>query len=244
MKVQMSQQTPFISRLVRSWRSLSDFLLPRLCCGCGQELALDEHLVCPACVAGLRRESLHDWNFNPGFARLDHHPLLQRVGAFAIYERDGIVASLVHRLKYDRLRRLGLWMGQWAARELQPTGLFDGVDALVPLPLTSRRLRWRGFNQAEAIAEGISRVLGIPVRTDLLCRTLDTESQTHFRTEQRCRNAVDAFSATQADCQGAHLMLIDDVMTTGTTLLGALHALQDKPDVRLSVFVFAWTPLS
>ena len=227
----------------RLFRSLLDLLLPRTCGGCGRVLALDEELVCPSCLRSVGREKLRNWECNPYFARLDAHESLVRVGAFAVYVRDSIAAHLVQRLKYGRHHELGLWMGMWAARELQPTGLFAGVDALVPLPLTPRRLRWRGFNQSEKIAEGMAKVLGIPVRTDLLRRTLDRESQTHFHADRRRQNAALAFEATGIDVSGKHLMLVDDVMTTGTTMLGALRALEGNADTRFSVFVFAWTPL-
>lgn len=228
----------------RLFRSLLDLLFPRTCCGCGRVLALDEQLVCPACLRGIGREKLHDWQCNPYFARLDAHEALVRVGAFAVYVRGSIAARLVQRLKYGRHYELGVWMGMWAARALQPTGLFEGVDALVPLPLTRRRQRWRGFNQSEMIAEGMARVLGLPVRTDILRRTLDRESQTHFHAERRRTNAARVFEATGTDVHGQHLMLVDDVMTTGTTMLGAIRALEGNADTRLSVFVFAWTPLS
>lgn len=227
---------------VAEWMSaLLDFLLPRLCPGCGRRLVKGEGLVCPRCLMELTLEWDYDWLTNPYMNEWNSHACLKHVGALARYRKKGIVARIVHQLKYHRRYELGRWMGQLAVRELQPTGLFDGVDVLVPIPLTRSRRNWRGFNQAEMIAEGIAEELGIEVRTDILVRTLDRESQTHFTHDRRRGNMQGVFAlASGANVRGLHLMLVDDVMTTGATMLSALQTLEQQPDVQLSAFAWAW----
>ena len=228
-------------------RQLQDFFFPRTCIGCDTRLASSEQFLCPSCRLTMPYESLEtDWQLNRHVLRWrSEHPSLVRMGALCIYRRENTAARMVHQLKFGRDYKLGLWMGQMAAKRLGPTGLFDDVDALVPLPLSSKRRRRRGFNQAESIVEGLSQELNIPMRTDLLCRVVDRESQTHFRLADRFRNGQHVFSLAEgAEACGQHLMLVDDVLTTGTTMMSAVGALEALPEMRLSTFAWAWVNLS
>ena len=173
------------------------------------------------------------------------HERLERIGALMRYEHGNVAAHIIHALKYYRHFELGPWMGRMAVERLVESGLFEGVDALLPLPLTRARRRFRGFNQAEYIACGMAEVLGIPVLTRTLRRVAERESQTHFTLNQRLQNARHVFELQEADgLEGRHVMLVDDVMTTGTTLLGALEVMEQLPDVRISCFAWAWVMLS
>lgn len=226
-------------------RSLQDLFFPRLCAGCGQHLALGEKLVCVHCQMCLPLETNHDWTGNWRVNQWATHEHLERIGALTRYCRRNAAANIVHALKYQRIHALGSWMGQVAVHLLSDTGLFDGVDALVPLPITPARRHYRGFNQSELIAQGMSEALGLPVLPEALRRTIDRESQTHFTTQQRRQNAVNVFQLGITDGLDAkHLMLVDDVMTTGTTMLSALTTLEQLPDIRISCFAWAWVPRS
>lgn len=227
------------------YRSLADLLMPRLCCGCGQRLALDEQLVCAGCQMALPLETNHDWAYNQRMNRWAAHKRLVRMGALTRYEHGNIAANIIHELKYHRRPELGLWMGRVAVAMLGDTGLYEGVDALVPLPLTRARKRFRGFNQSEQIAKGMGEALGIPVLTNVLRRTVERESQTHFSLHDRLENAQRVFDVDEVDkLDNQHIMLVDDVMTTGTTMLGAVEVLEERTDVRLSCFTWAWVTLS
>ena len=233
------------AQLGAGWMSeLLDFLLPRLCPGCGRRLSKGEGPVCPQCLLKLTLEWNYDWRTNPRMLQWNEHTCLQKVGALARYHKKGIVAHVVHQLKYHRRYELGPWMGRLAVRELRQTGLFDDVDVLVPIPLTRSRRNWRGFNQAEKIAEGMAEELGIEMRTDILVRMKNLESQTHLTHEQRRGNMEGVFAlAPGAKVEGLHLMLVDDVMTTGATMLSAIQALEQVPGVQLSAFAWAWVEI-
>ena len=225
-------------------RSLLELLFPRDCCGCGTRLAKDERFVCPMCLMKLSREMDYDWRTNQRILLWRGHEALKQVGAFTRYHRKGVAANIIHQLKYFRHYELGPWMGRMAAHELVETGLFEGVQVLVPLPLTSRRQRQRGFNQSEEIAKGMSEVLGIEVRTDMLERNVERTSQTHYTLAQRKRDLGQVFSLKDAEAlTGKHVMLVDDVMTTGATMLAAIEAIEQTRDLKLSAFAWAWTPL-
>ena len=226
---------------------LLDFLFPRTCVVCDTRLAMGEQYVCPRCLMSLPLESMStDWELNRHvFQWRSEHPALCRMAALCIYQRENAAAHLVHALKFERNLEQGIWMGRLAAKKLKGSGLFDGVDALVPLPLSRRRQHHRGFNQAEAIARGLSLETGIPLRTDLLLRNADRESQTHFRLADRFRNGRDLFAlADGAEAEGLHLMLVDDVLTTGATMMSAVGVLEQFPDIRISTFSWAWVNMS
>ncbi len=226
---------------------LLDFFFPRTCVICDRRLAIGEQFVCPPCLMSLPLESVAtDWQLNRHvFQWRSEHPVLYRMGALCIYHRENAAAHLVHALKFERNREQGIWMGRLAAKKLKDTDLFDGVDAFVPLPLSRARQRHRGFNQAEAIAQGLSQETGIPLRTDLLVRNVDRESQTHFQLSDRFLNGRDLFSLAEgAEASGQHLMLVDDVLTTGATMMSAVSVLENFSDVRISTFAWAWVNMS
>ena len=226
------------------WRSVKELMFPRDCAGCGCQLALDEEFVCPQCMLDLPWETRHEWVYNWRMSIRTQHPCLQRMGALMRYRRDNVAAQIVRNMKFHRRPELGNWMGRLAAERLRDTGLFDGVDILVPIPLTKSRLHVRGFNQAEKIAEAMAAELGLEVCTDVLRRIRDIESQTHFQLDERLENAKDLFALTDEArvLAGRHVMIVDDVMTTGRTMLSAIEELEKVPEIRLSTFAWAWIP--
>ena len=225
------------------WQGLLELLLPRVCCSCGERLAAGEELVCAQCQLTLPLEGNHDWDFNRRKTAWGDHPALCHVGALTRYERSNTSAALVRSLKFHRRYELGAWMGRVAVLSLRDTGLFEGVEVLIPIPLTRRRLRSRGFNQAEKIADGLAAELHVPVRTDVLRRLRYQESQTHFMLTKRRDNVQGIFQLlTDEGLRGKHVMIVDDVITTGATMLAAIEAMETVPDIRISVFAWAWAP--
>lgn len=224
--------------------SLKELFFPRHCAVCGCRLAPGEQFVCPTCMLSLPWEQHRDWEYNWRTVIRDSHPSLQRMGALMRYARDNGAAGIVHELKFYRQYELGQWMCCLAVQRLRGTGLFDGVDVLLPIPLTRVRQHRRGFNQSEEIARGMAVALGIDVCTCALRRIREMESQTHFTLAERMENARDIFALTDKAqaLAGRHVMIVDDVMTTGRTMLSAIEELEKVPDIRLSTFAWAWIP--
>ena len=189
-------------------------------------------------------ERRYEWVYNWRTVIRDRHPVIQRMGALMRYDRQNGAAHIVRELKFHRHYELGAWMGRLAVKRLRMTGLFDGIDVLLPIPLTKARLHTRGFNQSEKIAEGMAAELGIDVCTDALRRIREIESQTHFTLDERWENAKDIFALTAKawTLAGRHVMIVDDVMTTGRTMLSAIEELEKIPSIRLSTFAWAWIP--
>ena len=160
--------------------------------------------------------------------------------AYLYYYKEGKYSSLIHHLKYHDHPEVGTYLGRLAATELRESGFFDGIDLIIPVPLSRKRYHQRGYNQSDYIAQGISEVTHIALRTDCLARTVDTDTQTHKSKEERWKNTKDIFQVVNPETlKGKHLLLIDDVATTGATLHACASTLLTLPGVRISIFALA-----
>ncbi len=221
---------PFAERLAgwrASWAELERWLLPAACLLCEAPIAEREGdvLVCGLCRSRWQAVPgpLCPRCGQPAFAGFacricpDWSPGLRRVRSAVWLEESARHA--VHRLKYDGWWRVAEAMAE-AMRGLEP---LTGRVSLIPVPLGARRARERGYNQSERIATALGRLIGAPVRCDLLHRVRDTRTQTALTPEERQANLAGAFTCRGA--QGLELVLVDDVFTTGATLVSAASAL-------------------
>lgn len=133
-------------------------------------------------------------------------------------------------------------MGEYMAGELCDSGFFEGIDYLLPVPLFSSRLRQRGYNQSELLARGISCVTGIPLCTDAVVRSRNNATQTHKSGYARWQNVDRLFLSTPhaANLHDKHILLVDDVLTTGATLVACADALLGVENIKISVLTLAW----
>ncbi len=182
--------------------------------------------------------------FNPLVERLLCHAPITRATSYFHYERRSPYARLIHAAKYEGQPGIGKELAAEYARILLPTGFFTGINAIVAVPLSRGRLIKRGYNQSLYIAEGISAVTGIPVIAALKAR--HHSSQTRKDARQRFVNASGIYLAIDDVLQGiGHILLVDDVATTGATLCACAEALHAAaPAAGLSVFTIAATRLS
>lgn len=214
-----------------------DLLSPRCCAGCHKRLTIDEQFLCSTCYSHL--PLTHLWE------QADDNPMVrifwgrinvERAAALFYYEPNTEVAQFIHAIKYGGNSEGAELLGRMAAQQMAATGFFDGIDALVPVPLTKEREHQRGYNQSELIARGISQATGLPVYSGLLRRESFAESQTHLNAYERRENVERAFRLLHSETAAHHhLLLVDDVMTTGSTLMACALQLQQAPGVRLSM---------
>lgn len=223
---------------------LSPLLFPRRCLLCGSLLETGVEVLCLACNAGMPRTGYHLLPDNRMERKLWFRLPLRRAAAGFFYERGSGFSHLIHRMKYNGRRDVCLAMGRMVAAELSAASFFDGMDLIVPVPLHRRKQRKRGYNQSTLIARGLSQVTGLPVLPTALMRVRDTPSQTLYLTPyQRWQNMAGSFRALHPDaCAGRHILLVDDVFTTGATIVACADALAGVRGVTFSVLTLAAVP--
>lgn len=203
-------------------RSLLDVLFPPVCSGCGDLLVEGEEYLCLDCLAHLPRSFYH--------LQPDDNPMIQRFAglfpfvratSWLLYSHGNIVSRLIHEFKYFNRPQVAARVGQLMAEELAINGFFNDIDAIIPMAQHWTRRMKRGYNQAEYLADGISQVTGLEV-TDNLRAAKRHRTQTRVSLDERRTNPRGSFRAIRPEeLAGRHILLIDDVCTTGATLTEA-----------------------
>ena len=219
---------------------LIDLIFPRHCCVCGETLSRQERDICLACLYSLPKiEPHHKKEIEQTFwGKVE----VERATSFMYYRKGSPYNALMHRLKYKNAPEVGIRLAEMAAKELLDSGFFDGITRIVPLPLSKKKLRKRGYNQSEYIATGLSNITGIPVDTTLVKRDIANETQTHKNRDERWENVRYIFLANDCgDMENEHVLLVDDILTTGATLCSCASTLKSVSNCRISIFTLAYT---
>lgn len=168
-------------------------------------------------------------------------PVTAAASAF-LYAPGGIMSPVIRKIKYLSQKNLCQYLGEIMALEPQSAAVLDGADALIPVPLTPQRMRQRGYNQSAELCVGISRLTHLPVIEGVLQRKSFSSSQTQKSGNERAENVRGAFYLSDKQLlAGKHVVLVDDIMTTGATLLECLMALRDVPDIKISILTLCQT---
>ena len=224
------------------WQRLLDLLAPRLCVVCGRRLSPTERVLCASCNMHLPRTGFQFDAWNNILARLFWGIIpVERAAALFYYEASSRNSNILYDLKYHDHPEIGKEMGRLMACEFAEAGFFDGIDLIVPVPLARSRERHRGYNQSRCIAEGIGSVTGLPVCDHAVRRIVFEKSQTQMGRRERQENVADVFRLVDADAvHGRHLLLVDDVVTTGATMTACARELLTAGGVRLSLLSLAY----
>jgi ComF family protein len=223
---------------------INDFLsliYPRLCEACGNSLFRHERFICNLCRVSLPRSNYHIHRENELSRTFAGRIQFQTACSFFLYEKKGRVQKLLHAIKYHSQTSLAEYLGKLYGENLGSDGCLGDVDVIVPVPLHRNKLRSRGFNQSECFAKGLSSSLVKPVDTLSLERTVDTKTQTRKKKYQRWENVEGIFNLTPShSLSNKHVLLVDDVITTGATIEAAWLALSRADGLRLSVASIAF----
>lgn len=230
-----------MSTLSELLRDVAALFFPERCAVCGEPLARGEHLVCTFCrttapLTGYWREADNPvarkcWGLLP----------VERASALLFFVRASGWRELIHGFKYRSAWRSARVMGEWYGRCLDEGGLYGDVDVVVPLPLHPFKRCLRGYNQSEYIAEGIASQLDRPLDRSSVRRIRNTASQARKARRERAGNVEGAFAVRHPErFEGRHVLLVDDVFTTGSTILSCAAALLEAaPGCRVSIAVLA-----
>lgn len=224
------------------WTDLREFFFPRFCLICGKKLLLTENELCLKCLSNLPKARILRTQNNEMESRMWALPNFRRASALYFYEKGGNVSRILQGMKYQHRKSLCEQMGRLIAAELQPTGFFEGIDYLVPVPLHPARFRQRGYNQSELLCNGIAALTGIPLATDVLVRIHNNATQTHKSSSERWQNTQGLFSATNQvqKLRNKHVLFVDDVFTTGATLYACITALSTEESIQASIVTLAY----
>jgi ComF family protein len=227
---------------LQTW--INDFLnlfFPNNCAACGNALQQQEQILCIKCEFKLPVTGFHQHRENPVSEVFWGRADLETATSFLFFNKGGQVQKLVHLLKYNRKKEVGLFLGKRLGIQLNDSPLYSSVDMIVPVPLHPKKQHKRGFNQSTVIALGISEATGKPVDCDNLVRLVHTDSQTKKSRYSRWENVKDVFDLQRPEeFVGKHILLIDDVLTTGATLEACADKLMEVEGVRLSAATIAY----
>ena len=216
--------------------SLLHVVFPHVCDGCGSDLLNIESHLCIRCLSSLPETNFEIHPNNP--VEKDFWGRLPIISASAhlYFTKESLVQHLMHQLKYRGNKDLGLQLGRLMGNALKNAARFNAIEALVPLPLFPSKEKRRGYNQATILCEGIAEILSLPVLYKVIARPQHTETQTQKGRIERWKNIEGKFQLIDPQAiQNKHLLLVDDVVTTGATLEACGSELLTAENVKISV---------
>lgn len=221
---------------------IHDTLFPRSCAMCGYRLGINEHTLCTVCNISLPRTDYAEAIDDNQMARMFWGLIpIKHCAALFFYKAGSEASQMVYNLKYNDSPETADFLGAMLAEEYLSSGIFENIDVIVPVPLSRRRLRERGYNQSLYIARGISRITGIKVDGKAITRTRFQESQTHKQRWDRNANVDRAFRLNAPErMHGRHILLVDDVVTTGATLCACAKEIEKAGDTLFSILTLGY----
>ena len=212
-----------------------DLIFPQLCFNCQELLTTSEKVICISCKANLPIIDHHAQMENTIEKFMDINPV--NVFCYLQFKKDNVTQKLLHEFKYSGYRQIGDTLGHWFGEQIKSDLKGEKkIEFIVPVPLHARKLTKRGFNQSEIIANGISRALGIPVKNKLIERVLENKTQTLKSRSERMFSVRGLFKVNNPkDIKGKHVLIVDDVITTGSTLASCAAEMLDAGATKISL---------
>lgn len=201
------------------WADTAGLLFPNACAGCGQVLLTGEKVICLACKHNLPYTNFHKDADNPVAKTFKGRVKIEAATSFLYFRQLGVTQRLLHGLKYKGHKEVGICLGNWMGTALQESEIYNSIDIIVPVPLYQKRENKRGYNQCHMLAQGISQATNKTISTTHLLRVKNNQSQTKLERWTRWTNVQEIFKVEQAsEIENKHILLLDDVVTTGATL--------------------------
>ncbi len=220
---------------------LINLIYPDTCVCCGKALFKHEQNICNLCFIELPQTKFHLIADNPIKKIFEGRFPIVSAGAMYYFYKGGRLQKILHQLKYRGNAELGIFMGKQMGTALLKSNKHQAIDCIIPVPLHPSRLKKRGYNQSEKIAEGISETLGIPVYSTSLIRNSQTQTQTKKSRIDRWLNVEGKFFLNDPSVlENKHVLIVDDVITTGSTLESCCITLKDVPGIKISAYTAAF----
>jgi ComF family protein len=223
---------------------LLELFYPDLCITCGDRLVSQEKYVCFNCWSDLPLSRFHRDPENPVARLLWGRVNIESAASYFHYRKGSKYQKLIHFIKYKGLKELGQEAGMRFGRDLKEAPLFSGIDCIVPVPLHPRKQKKRGYNQSEWIARGVSAAMGKSLVNGNLIRNRDSSTQTRKSRFERWQNVEDIFEVLRPhEFSGSHILLVDDVVTTGSTLEACAFQLLKAENTKVSAATLAFSTM-
>lgn len=224
------------------FNDILNIFFPNVCLSCNSILTQHENTLCSKCVADLPLTNYLK-NNNTNMAKVFYGRIkIEHATALLFYHKKGITQELIHKLKYQGYEQIGTYFGNWLGSDLKKNGSFDDIDYIIPVPLHKNRLKSRGYNQVTKLGQGLAFHLNKPYIEDLLIRTNSNKTQTKKSRLERIKNVNKLFYLTDGIFfEGKHILLIDDIITTGATLEACANELLKTKNIKISLAVIAIT---
>jgi len=217
-----------------------NLLFPKICVACADALEQNEEYICLKCLYHLPKTDFHNVSENEMEKRFWGKVPIERATAFFYFSKNSSVQKILYQLKYRGNKEIGESFGKYLGIELSRSADFRNADVIVPVPLHAKRLRKRGYNQSEWIAKGIAKQWNKPLDVDNLYRAIENPTQTNKGLYERWENVNDIFKLKDnTTFRNKHVLLIDDVMTTGATIEACANAILQSENAKVSVITLA-----
>lgn len=223
---------------------LSDFIAlfyPKYCDVCSRVLIKGENFLCTHCISNLPKTNFHLYNDNPVEMIFAGRVPIFRATVFCSFRKGNSMQTIIHQLKYKGNKEIGIYLGNLFGTSLIENPDFNSVDVIIPIPLHKKKEKKRGYNQSEYIAKGISQAMAKQINTSSLTRIIDTSTQTQKTRYNRWENVSYIFQLNNGqELAGKHILLVDDVITTGSTIEAASQLLITIPNTKISIACLAY----
>ncbi len=224
---------------------LNDFLslvFPKVCYACGKSLFKKEDCICTHCLYHLPQTNFHLYADNPVIKLFWGRTNIHSASSLYSFSKGSKVQHLIHHLKYRGKKEIGTSLGKYYGRELKKSFLFSSAEMVLPVPLHAKKLKKRGYNQSESFARGIAESMKTESPENVLVRTRASETQTRRSRFARWKNVEEVFKITEPEkLRGKHILIVDDVITTGSTLEACAGKILEIPGTKVSVATIATT---
>ena len=223
-------------------RTLVDIFYPKVCYACDNFLQDNELYACTKCRHELPVTNFHfdqdDKVLNIFYGRCQ----LENATALLWFEKKGVTQKLLHNLKYKGFEEIGVFLGDWLGDELKMTTQYNSIEAVIPVPLHKNKLSKRGYNQVTKFGQQIAKALEVDFIDDVLIKTTDSNSQVHKNRISRWLNTSEIFKAQNLHkIADKHILLVDDIVTTGATIESCVQVLSQAQNVKISIATMAVT---
>ncbi len=221
------------------WADFTNIFFPDLCIACRNRPPQPSIPICVTCENSLSLTNFHEHEENDLLERFWGRVPIKYGAALFYFQKNSAIQELFHQLKYNNNPKIGVLLGEWYGYELRKSHFME-IDAIIPVPLHPKKLHLRGYNQSDSIAQGLGKALQKPIYTKALVRIENTETQTKKTRMERFDNVKNAFQVNEPNLiKGKHLLIVDDVLTTGATIEACALKLLEIEGVTISIATIA-----